>query len=135
MSAIGGDIKEIQVNHPVLGNFTFDPKANEDGTFDPGGVRTNDDASQVTGNGKRIKQMNNVGWSIECTVAWDNNPDTLGILKQLAGHPVDGDWTITRIDGTVWGANGNPVGDIQGSSNAGTITLKVAGGREASRIV
>ena len=37
-----------------------------------------------------------------------------------------GDWTITSINGAVYGGKGKPVGDLQGNTNTSLITLKLA---------
>lgn len=133
--AVGGDITEITYNHPILGTGVFSPKANEDSTFDPGGFRGNDDANQVDGQGRKIRQLNRVQWSFEGTIAWDANiSDEVDQLKKLAAHPVEADWTFASINGVVWGGKGAPVGDIQGSGNDATISIKIAGGGSLKKI-
>jgi hypothetical protein len=130
MSSIGGDIFEITYNHPTLGSGRFLPKANEDSTFDKGGFRSTDDANMIDGNGNVMKQINRVRWSVEATIAWNQseNPDALDNLRALAASPVDADWTFSHISGIAYGGKGSPVGDIQGNGNAGTISIKIAGG-------
>ena len=142
MAAIGGDVLELTFNHPTLGSGTFFPKANEDSTFDLGGFRSNDDANMIDGGGRMIDQMNRVRWSVELTIASDmgssSNPNAssdLETLKLLASSPVQADWTISHINGTVWKGKGKPVGDIQANGNAGTIAFKVSGGGEMKKIV
>ncbi len=136
MGAIGGDILEIRYNHPTLGTGVLNPKAAEDSTFDPGGFRGNDDANQVAGNGTSIRQLNRVRWSFEGVVAWDANiANELLQMKKLAGDPVEADWVITSINGTVWAGKGAPVGDIQGNGNAATMNIKIAGGQDLKKIV
>jgi|SRR5688572_1993179 hypothetical protein len=133
--ATGGDTVEITVNHPTLGSKSFKPKAGEDSTFDLGGPRTNDDDAQVTGDGQKIRQINNRGWSWEGVIAWDQQTaNELDFLTQLSGHPVEGDYTISHISGAVYRAKGSPVGDPQGNANAGTIDLKLAGGDRMRKI-
>ena len=129
MAAVGGDILEISYNHPTLGTGRFFPKSGEDSTFDYGGIRGNDDANGVDGGGRTIRQLNAVRWSFETVVSWDANlSDELRQMTKLAGDPVEADWTITHINGTVYGGLGAPVGDIQSNGNAATMTLKVSGG-------
>lgn len=142
MGAIGGDVLEANFNHPTLGSGTFFPKANEDSTFDLGGFRSNDDANMIDGGGRMIDQINRVRWSVEMTIASDmgstGNPNAssdLEMLKLLASSPVQADWTISHVNGTVWKGKGKPVGDIQANGNAGTIGFKVAGGGEMKKIV
>jgi hypothetical protein len=135
MPAVGGDIIEITYNHPTIGTGIWFPKAAEDSIFDPGGLRGTDDANMVDGSGKTIRQINRVRWSFEGTVSWDANvADELSQAKALAGDPVEGDWTITSINGTVWKGKGAPVGDIQGNGNAATMAIKLSGGGELKKI-
>jgi hypothetical protein len=132
---VGGDIIEITYNHPTLGSGTIFPKSAEDGTFDLGGFRSNDDANMIDGGGNMIDQINRTRWSVETTVAWDMNVDeTLEKLVALSGSPEQADWTFTHINGTIYGGKGKPVGDIQGNSNASTFTLKVSGGGTLKKI-
>lgn len=137
MSSItGGDVLEITCNHPELGSFVFSPKSAEDFTLDPGGFRADDDANNVDGQGRRIKKMNRVMWSAEGTITWDmNSTDELTSLKKLAAHPVDGDWTFTSINDTVWKGKGSPVGDIKGSMTDATIDVVISGGGDCTKIV
>lgn len=133
---VGGDILEITYNHRTLGTGSWKPKANEDSTFDPGGFRGNDDANQVDGGGATIRQLNQVRWFFEGTIAWDANlTNELDQAKQLAANPDEADWTITSINGTVWGGKGAPVGDINGDGNAATMAIKISGGGALKKIV
>jgi hypothetical protein len=136
MGAVGGDITEITYNHPTLGTGTWFPKASEDSTFDPGGIRGNDDANMVDGGGRTIRQLNRVRWSFAGTVAWDmNSANELEQARKLAASPVEADWTISHINGTVWGGKGAPVGDVQGNGNAGTFSIKLSGGQGLEKII
>jgi hypothetical protein len=136
MAVVSGDIIEITFNHPTIGTGTFFPKAGEDSTFDPGGFRGNDDANLVDGGGRTIRQLNRVRWSYEGDITWDmNNTNEVELINQLAASPVEATWTISHINGTVWGGKGAPVGDVQGNGNNGTITLKIAGGEQLKKIV
>ena len=135
MAAIGGDIIEITYNHPTLGSGVIYPKAAEDSTFDIGGFRSSDDANMIDGAGQMIDQMNRTRWSVETTVAWDMNTGlTLERLTELTQSPVFADWTVTHINGTIYGGKGKPVGDLQGNGNAATFTFKLAGGGELKKI-
>lgn len=135
MSYSAGDILEISYKHPTLGSGTWYPKSNEDGTNDPGGYRSNDDANMVAGNGQMIDQINRVRWSFEGVVAWDMSVnDELDQARKLSGSPVLADWTITHINGTVWGGKGKPVGDIQGNTNTGQMSVKLSGGGTLTKI-
>jgi len=127
MGYTGGDILEITYNHPTIGSGTIFCKSNEDGTLDMGGLRTNDDANSVTGNGRMINQMNRALASFESTIAWDmTDNDELDKIGKLAESPVLADWTISSVSGAIWGAKGKPVGDIQGNTNTALIKLKLA---------
>lgn len=128
MASIGGDFKEIKVSHPTLGDHIFLPKSNEGNTFDPGGVRTGDDANMITGSGEPIWSLNTVRAFFEVVVANDMNTRADAIFAaKLAGDNVDANWTLSHRNGTVWGLSGRPVGDINPDTNVATFTLKIAG--------
>lgn len=130
MPFVAGDITEITVNHPTLGMKTFYPKAGEAFTYDFGGVRSNDDEAGITGSGTVIRQMNNTRASVEGPIAWDaNDNEELEFLNDLAANPTPSNWTISWINGTVYGFEGFPAGPLQGDTNAGTIALKVSGSK------
>jgi hypothetical protein len=134
--AIGGDLIEITVNHPVLGTRRFFPKSAEDSTLDPGGFRDTDDANMITGSGEAIRQKNRVRWSLEATIAYDaNERDDAAFIADLSASPIEGDWTVSVINGVVYGGKGLPVGDIQPNLNAATMTLKVSGSGVMKKIV
>lgn len=126
---VGGDILEITFNHPTVGAGVIFPKANEDSTFDLGGIRSADDPDMVTGAGEMIDQMNQKRWSFEVPVAWDmNTREDLEKINQLAADPQPADWTISHVNGAIYSGSGKPVGDYQGNGNTAVFTLKVAGG-------
>lgn len=134
--ATSGDIREITFNHPTLGNGRFFPKANEDSTWDLGGLRSEDDANMIDGGRNMINKMNLSRWFVESPIAWDMGIGaTFETLVALAADPVDAEYTFSHINGTVWGATGRPVGDLNGNGNAGTIPTKFAGGGNLSKIV
>jgi len=127
--AVGGDIIEITYTHPTLGSGSFFPKANEGNTFDPGGIRTADDANMISGSGGLIAQKNRVRGSFEVVIENDMNVrNDAQVVADLAADPVAADWTVSIINGTVWGATVFPVGDIQPDVNASTFTLKLGTG-------
>jgi hypothetical protein len=131
----GGDLLEISYKHPTLGSGVLFPKSSEDGTVDPGGYRSNDDANMITGDGQMIDQVNRVRWSFEGTVGWDMAvQDELDQMRKLSASSVQADWTITHINGTIWGGKGKPVGDIQGNTNTAQMPLKIAGGGQLTKI-
>ena len=127
--ATHGDITEITVSHPELGDRSFFPKANEGNTYDQGGFRTNDDQSQVAGNGAPIRQMNRVLGMLQATIENDMNVrEDADFINQLAANPVSGTWTFSVVNGTTWKGTGFPVGDIQPDINAGTFQLTIRSG-------
>lgn len=134
--AVGGDIIEVTYNHPTLGSGVLFVKVAEDSTWDLGGVRAADDKQGITGSGESIKIMNNSRWQFGCTVAWDmNERNDLEKMLAMAGNPVDADWTITHINGTVWGGKGAPVGDMEGNGNSATFELMLQGSGKLKKIV
>jgi len=132
---VGGDIIEITYNHPDLGTGTFYPKADEDGTFDPGGFRSADEDTNVDGAGNMIDVLTAKRWSVETTISWDmserNEEET---LLALQSSPKQADYTFTHINGTVWGGKGKPVGDIAGATKDSTLPVKFAGGGKLKKI-
>lgn len=133
--ATGGDIQEITYNHPDLGSGTIFPKSNEESSFNLGGFRSDDDANGITGSGEMIDKINRVRPSIECTVAWDMNVrEDLEKVSAMAESPKLADWTVTHVNGAIYGGKGKPVGDYTGSGNNATFTLKIAGGGKFKKI-
>jgi len=123
-----GDCTQVTCSH-VLGTFSYFPKANESATIDKGGFRNNDDANQITSNGQLMIQKNRARWSVEVPIAFDQISDReMETLNQICESPIPGTWTFSFISGGIYTGTGIPVGDLQGDSNAGTMTLKVAGG-------
>ena len=135
MAAVGGDILEITANHPTLGAKTFFPKSAEDSNYDLGGLRSADEANGVDGSGAMIDQMNRVRWFFEVPVVNDTNvAKELEFVKALSQDPVPADWTFTLVNGSVYGGQGKPVGDIQGNANTAVFPLKVSGGADLEQI-
>lgn len=133
--AVGGDLIEITYNHPTIGTGTWFGKSGEDTTFDPGGIRTADDANNVDGGGRNIRKLNRVQWSFEGTVSWDGNvANELEQAEALSADPVEADYTISMINGTIWKGKGSPVGDVKANGNAATMAVKLAGGAKMKKI-
>lgn len=134
--SVGGDILEITFNHPSLGSGTIYPMSSEDSAYDLGGFRSEDDTGKVAGNGEMVDSITRKRWMFESPVSWDmNTREDLEKINKLAGDPVQADWTITNVNGTVYGAQGKPVGELPGNGNKATFTLKVSGGGELKKIV
>ncbi len=136
MAFTGGDFTEATYNHEDLGSGTIFFKANEDGTVDLGGYRSNDDQNAITGDGQIIDQMNRVRASIETPpVAWDMlERDELNALTLMAESPKKADWTLTHISGAIFAGKGKPVGDVQGSTNAANVGLTLHFDKKLKRI-
>jgi len=131
----GGDILEITYNHPTLGSGVIFAKSNEDSTFDTGGYRSADDANMVDGGGNMIDQMNQVRWKFGCTASWDQNTNNeLDVISELAGNALQAEYTISVINGTVWGGTGKPVGDYEANANQSTFALLLSGGGKLKKI-
>lgn len=122
-----GDCVNITCTH--LGKtYRFSPKANESFNIDKGGIRGNDDANQVTSNNQMMSQLNMARWSVDGPIAVDQISDAeLSGLNVMAASPSLGRWQFDMISGAIYVGTGRPVGDIATDSNAGTLTLKVAG--------
>lgn len=130
-----GDIEELKLTHPTIGEAVFYAKVNEDSTHDPGGYRSEDDASMLDTGGRMIDKMNKVRWSIEITATWDmNDQEELEKAVQMAASPVLTTCRWTHVSGATYKGKGKPVGDLQGNLNAATFTLKCAGGGVVEKI-
>lgn len=134
-----GDLLEVTCNHPVLGDFKFFPKADEEHNYDLGGFKGNDEKSSVDGGGRNIRKMNRGRWFVEFVPSWnmngDEKTDELQAIQSLASHPVEGVWTFSSINGSVRQATGSPVGDFSGKGNEGTLDgVKIAGGGTLKKI-
>ncbi len=123
----GGDITELQCNHP-LGLFTFYPVSNVDSTYDLGGIRTDDNMDDIDGSGSPIYKMNRKRASFECTIAWNMGGNaTLEDVVAMAGAVEEGTWVATNINGVIYKLVGKPVGDLQGNGNTSRFPLKISG--------
>lgn len=130
-----GDITEIRYSHPVVGSGSFAVKSDSDFTFDPGGYRNDDDKNMIDGKGRRIYKKNRVAWGAAGPIVWDMvDQNELEKLQLLAEQTQEADWTVTSINGTVWGAKGLPVGDIEGNTNQGTIDINISGSGKMKKI-
>lgn len=126
-TAVGGDIEEFIVNHPTLGARSFKPKANEDNTFDRGGIRSDDDEAMITTDGELIVKLTRVRGFIEVVLANDQGTaNDSDFLNQLSASPESFDLTISLINGSTFGAKGRIVGSIEENLNAATVSIKVA---------
>lgn len=123
----GGDILSITCNHPTLGNFNFKTKSNESYTIDPGGIRNADDANSVTGDGTPVYIKNRVMAFIEGVIY--TSPTEFEAVPNLSASSENATWTIEMLSGTIYKLLGQPVGDFQIDTNAGSASVKIAGGR------
>ena len=131
----GGDVFEVTYNHPTLGSGSFFVKAGEDTTFNDGGFRTEDDMAAVAGNGQSIVKKNRMRWSFEGPIAWNMvTTNEIEVLSDLAGDPEDAQWTVSHVNGSIWSGLGTVVGEIPGSGQDATITLKISGGGQLVKI-
>lgn len=132
---VGGDIIELVCSHSTLGDFRFSPKANESFNLDPGGIRNDDDSSNITGAGSQIVKKNRVLWSLEGPIAVDFQEDyEIDSLNKLMESSEPGVWTISHITGVIWKGKGVPVGDLVPDTNSAQVTLKVAGSGKLEKI-
>lgn len=134
MPAVGGFLVECTYNHPTIGDGSFYFMSDEDGNFDLGGLRKNDDPNKIDGSGARIYEMTNTGWQVEGTISHDTNTDkTMERVITLAESPIEADLTFSHSNGSVYAGKGTIVGDVKGSIKA-TMPLKFSGSGKLKKI-
>ena len=127
-AVVGGDLREIRISHPTVGDFVLYPKSNESATRDLGGFRNTDDANMIDGGGRMIMIKNQVRWSLETMITDDmNTARDLEKLVDFAASTVEGNITFTWLNGVTEGGTGMVVGDIQSDTNTAALTVKFAG--------
>ena len=128
MPSIGGDIVEITYTHPTIGSGSFFPKAAEDSEYNLGGIRSDDDANGISGDGGIILKQNRTRWHFMIKCAWDaNNRHDLETAIALTGSNVPAKYTFSHSNQTVYQGEGWPVGDLLGNGNTATFDLKISG--------
>lgn len=127
MAFSGGDLEQLTCNHPVLGQFTFDPYGGEDSTYTLGGNVSDDDDSKASASGAMIDSMMTKRDSFSCVISGSPGDKVYENLVSLRSHPKLGVWTATNINGTVYRITGKPVGDIAASGKDSKIEIKLAG--------
>lgn len=133
--SVVGDVIDVTCNHPTLGAANFFVKANEASTFNLGGFVSDDDDDMVDSGGNMIDKMTRKRPSFSVVLTNDmNTRQDLEKIAAYAASPVLGDWTVTHINGKVYGVKGKPVGDIMANGDTGNINLKVAGGGAMKQI-
>jgi hypothetical protein len=122
-----GEFKEITFNHPTVGSGVFNPKAGEEGKFDLGGIRKEDDNKLVDGGGSAMYKMSRVLGFFEIVITNDQHTKKdYEKAKALAEDPLPAEWTFTGINKIVYGGSGTIVGDLHATTN-GVFTIKVVG--------
>ena len=132
MSFLGGDIKELKVEHPTLGSFIFEAKANEDTESNKGGIRVNDDDNGITAAGTIILTGSYTRPYIQVTLAMNN--ETEKFITDWAESLKLATITYTMITGDVFRGSAIPVGDLKPSSLNATMQVKLAGGGKFQKI-
>lgn len=123
MAIYFGDMVSITCTHNGT-SYRFSPKANESFSGDLGGIRNNDDANQVTTDGKMMLQSNRFRGMMEGPVAVEDTTEKT--LNLLSKSRLPQSWVFVNSAGRTYSTNdGAIVGDIQTDYNAGTINLKI----------
>lgn len=129
---LGGDIKELKVEHPTLGSYIFEAKANEDTESNKGGVRINDDDNGITAAGTIILSGTNTRPYIQVTLAVNNEAEEF--ITNWAESMKLATITYTLITGDVFRGSAIPVGDIKPSTLNATMQVKMAGSGKFQKI-
>ena len=131
---VTGDITEITAVHPTLGTFTYQAKTDAEFNYHLVGVRYQDDDDGISGAGEFIDMKRRERWFIEGPILWDmNSRNELDSLTKMSESTLPATWTISCINGSVYGGTGIPVGPTP-VTNKGEITAKIAGGGKLSKI-
>jgi hypothetical protein len=68
-------------------------------------------------------------------MAWDMiTQQEVQKLVRMAASTVEGDWTFTDINGSVYQGKGSPMGDIVGNVNQGSVPTTISGGGILTKI-
>jgi len=137
MAFIGSDVKEVTVNNPVSGSFSFTCKANEGSNIDLGGIRTSDDKQGISADGRRISiKGQNCSEFVLPPVAWDKlGKDELKLLTALPSVMQGSTVVVSFLDGSIFRMlNGEPVGDISADGQAATFPITFQGNAGAKQI-
>jgi hypothetical protein len=124
--AVHGDIKELNVSHPDLGNIRFFPIANQGNTLDTGGLRNEID---ITSNAGLIVKKNRIPGELVCMVENDQNVRNDAVnASNLSESSKLATWTVSMGNGAVWQGLGTISGEIKPDVNTGQMTLTVHSG-------
>jgi hypothetical protein len=135
MAVVAGDLQEITYNHPELGQGVLYPKAQEEATIDPGGLRTTDDDAMLDGAGRAIQQVQRTRWSVSVPISHDLlDARELEVLTQMAASPKEATWTFQHSSGDIRRGRGKPVGDLQSNVGSAQIDLKISGGGPLEKV-
>lgn len=132
MSFTGGDIKEFKAEHPTLGSYVFEPKANEDTESNKGGIRVNDDDNAITSSGTIIVSGSYTRPYLQVTLA--NNDESEKFINDWAESMALATVTYTLISGDVYRGSAIPVGDLKPSTLNATMQVKFAGSGKFTKI-
>lgn len=131
---VSGNLTEISVSHPDVGDAVFFVTPGTDSNYNLGGLTSEDTEEGVDSGGRTILKKTFKRWSFETSISWDQTTDELGILQSLSDSTVEGIYTFTHINGTVYKGKGSVVGPIVGNGMSATIPIKFAGGGSLEKI-
>ncbi len=136
MAYSGGAIVDLVCNHETAGTLVLKTKAAEDNSLDLGGIRGADDKSMISGDGtETIRSLNPGRWEAKMTILWDMiTRQEVQKLIEIAGSPIEGTWTITHINGSIYQGVGSPVGEIAANTNNVTAPLTLQGANGLKKI-
>lgn len=119
----GSDGRQYTCKHPVLGDFTFFPKAGEDGKYFPGGLTTEDDNASATGSGLHVqkKTMKLAYYETAPIINDALNEIQIHQLQTLSASTIEGTWTLEMNSGSTLSGTGMPVGDLIVNTTDGNI--------------
>jgi hypothetical protein len=125
MELIGGDVKQISIDHPELGSRLLTPQSGEDFTIIKGGYQNADTETNVSATGKRIYQKNWIPWSVSGKIVLESGDHDY--LQDMATNPKEAVIGFLYMNGQIRVGKGSVVGGIDGETQTHTMTVKFSG--------
>jgi len=127
-STTGGDLKEIRLNNPDVGQVYLYSKAGESHTINLAGFVTEDDSKNIDSSGTLLNLKTIKSGSYEATIVnAENNPNRMELqkLQGLSNSFNDTTFSATGINGVIYTGVGIVVGELSNDRSKATIAFKM----------